>query len=167
LTKRQWVHRRLTSTYSYYLFHLHCLCSLRTITMIFWLPLLRLLLVNAETTTPNTGDQTLGMSYPSTVRITLIPGFIFGFTTSSLVVPITPSCPEPLTISPITPLDTSGAGDTKGPFNMLFLVREQMLTNNGTLLARNYAHQESFAEMRDVQQVQDFPLMNGSQFIAW
>jgi hypothetical protein len=148
-------------------FHLHCFCSLGTITMFCWLPLLLPLLVNAETTTPNTGDQTLGMSSPAPVRFKLIPGFIFGFTTSSLVVPITPSCPEPLTISPITPLDTSGAGDTKGPFNMLFLVREQMLTNNATLLARNYAHQESFDEMKDVQYIEDFPLMNGSQFIAW
>jgi hypothetical protein len=50
---------------------------------------------------------------------------------------------------------------------MLFIVREQMLSENGTLEARNYAHQETFQEMKDVQMVQDFPLMNGSQFIAW
>lgn len=50
---------------------------------------------------------------------------------------------------------------------MLFLVREQYLTNNGTLMSRSYAHQETFDEMKDVQLVDNFPLMNGSQFIAW
>ena len=34
-------------------------------------------------------------------------------------------------------------------------------------MSRNYAHQETFDEMKDVQLVEDFPLMNGSQFIAW
>jgi hypothetical protein len=82
-------------------------------------------------------------------------------------VPITPSCPDPLPVTPITALDTSGAGDTVGPFNMLFLINEQYLTTNGTVMSRRYAHQETFAEMKDVQSIQDFPLMNGSQFIAW
>jgi hypothetical protein len=50
---------------------------------------------------------------------------------------------------------------------MLFLINEQYLTGNGTVMSRRYAHQETFAEMKDVQAVADFPLMNGSQFIAW
>jgi hypothetical protein len=50
---------------------------------------------------------------------------------------------------------------------MLFIVREQYLTGNGTVMARSYAHQETFDEMKDVQFVENWPLMNGSQFIAW
>jgi hypothetical protein len=50
---------------------------------------------------------------------------------------------------------------------MLFLINEQYLTTNGTVMSRKYAHQETFAEMKDVQSIGDFPLMNGSQFIAW
>ena len=34
-------------------------------------------------------------------------------------------------------------------------------------MSRRYAHQETFAGMKDVQSIGDFPLMNGSQFIAW
>lgn len=98
--------------------------------------------------------------------MTDLAGFIFGFSTSSLILPVTPSCPDPLPITPITPLDSSGAGDTVGPFNMLFIVREQLLDPNGTVYARNYAHQEQFAEMKDVQSL-DIPFMNGTQFVAW
>ena len=50
---------------------------------------------------------------------------------------------------------------------MLFLINEQYLTSNGTVMSRKYAHQETFTEMKDVQSIPDFPLMNGSQFIAW
>jgi hypothetical protein len=50
---------------------------------------------------------------------------------------------------------------------MLFLINEQYLTSNGTIMSRKYAHQETFAEMKDAQALSDFPLMNGSQFIAW
>jgi hypothetical protein len=50
---------------------------------------------------------------------------------------------------------------------MLFLINEQYLTSNGTVMSRRYAHQETFAEMKDVQEIQTLPLMNGSQFIAW
>jgi hypothetical protein len=50
---------------------------------------------------------------------------------------------------------------------MLFLINEQYLTTNGTIMSRRYAHQETFAEMKDVQEIETLPLMNGSQFIAW
>lgn len=41
-----------------------------------------------------------------------------------------------------------------------------MMTDNGTLVAVNYAHREQFKEMRELQSL-DIPLMNGTQFIAW
>jgi hypothetical protein len=50
---------------------------------------------------------------------------------------------------------------------MLFLINEQYLTTNGTVMSRRYVHQETFAEMKDVQEIETLPLMNGSQFIAW
>jgi hypothetical protein len=106
----------------------------------------------AETSKPNTGPQP--------------QGFLFGFSQTSLILPITYSCPSPLFLSAATPLSYNGP-DASGPFSIVFLVNEQLLDEDGDQYNRWYSHTEQVADMNNARFLTDrVPWMNGTQFIA-
>ncbi|WRT64754.1 uncharacterized protein IL334_001688 [Kwoniella shivajii] len=107
-------------------------------------------LIRAETTTPNTGDQ--------------IQSFLFGFTNSHLVIPITSSCPTPLTLTPLTPTNAK-TSDPKAPYTMVTLVHEQLIDGNGIQYERLYSASLDVGDMSKERSI-SHPWMNGTQFIA-
>ncbi|WWC86891.1 uncharacterized protein L201_001770 [Kwoniella dendrophila CBS 6074] len=107
-------------------------------------------LVSAETSTPNTGDQ--------------IQSFLFGFTTNQLVLPITSSCPSPLTLTPLTPTNAH-TSDPKAPYTMVTLVHEQLIDDKGKQFERLYSASLDVGDMNELRQI-SHPWMNGTQFIA-
>ncbi|WWD00600.1 hypothetical protein V866_007535 [Kwoniella sp. B9012] len=111
---------------------------------------LALPMVWAETTTPNTGDQP--------------QSFLFGFTSSHQVLPITPSCPSPLTLSALTPTNEQ-TSDPKAPYTMITLVHEQLIDSTGIQFERLYSASLDVGDMSKVKDVRH-PWMNGTQFIA-
>ncbi|WWC59487.1 uncharacterized protein I303_102043 [Kwoniella dejecticola CBS 10117] len=107
--------------------------------------------VSAETSTPNTGDQ--------------VQSFLFGFAPqSNLVLPIVPSCPSPLTLSPLTPTNAK-TSDPKAPYTMIALVHEQLMDGKGVQYERLYSAGLDVGDMSKVRNIQH-PWMNGTQFIA-
>ncbi|WVW78438.1 hypothetical protein I302_100392 [Kwoniella bestiolae CBS 10118] len=109
-------------------------------------------LILAETSTPNTGDQP--------------QSFLFGFTnpSSNLVLPITPTCPSPLTLSPLTPTNEK-TSDPKAPYTMITLVHEQLMDGSGIQYERVYSASVDVGDMSKVREVRH-PWGNGTQFIA-
>ena len=104
----------------------------------------------ATDTTPNTGEQH--------------QGFTFGYTTSNLVLPITYTCPTPLTLTQIYPTNDGGP-DPVAPYNALFLVHEQLQDGSGKHYERMYARSMNVGDMGSTSTI-DHPWMNGTQFIG-
>lgn len=131
--------------------HLPNMRSLRPRPIAILLPLLAFLSPASAVTSPNnTGD--------------LPQGYLFGFTTSSLPLPIVNSCPSSLTVSTATAL-SYGGNDPSSPYYMMFMVREQLLDDNNNLYERYYTHTETLPDMNNVRSLFN-PFMNGTQFIA-
>jgi hypothetical protein len=106
----------------------------------------------AETSTPNTGPQP--------------QGFLFSFSQTSLITPITYSCPSPLFLSAATSVNYGGP-DATGPYSIVFLVHEQLLDEDGGLYDRYYSHTEKVPDMNNARNLATrVPWMNGTQFIA-
>ncbi|RSH92194.1 hypothetical protein EHS25_008609 [Saitozyma podzolica] len=114
-------------------------------------PFLALRHVLATTSTPNTGDQP--------------QAFLFGFTTSSLILPVTASCPTPLTLSQLTTTNNPNAPDPSAPYTMVMLVHEQLEDGAGARYERMYSASMNVGDMSAVKSI-NHPWMNGTQFIA-
>ncbi|ORY30383.1 hypothetical protein BCR39DRAFT_529562 [Naematelia encephala] len=104
----------------------------------------------AETSTPNTGDQT--------------QAFTFAYTTSNLVLPITDTCPTPLTLTQLTTTN-SGGPDPVAPYTMVLFVHEQLMDGAGIRYERIYAKSVDVGNLASTQDIQH-PWMNGTQFIG-
>ncbi|OCF45879.1 hypothetical protein I317_00367 [Kwoniella heveanensis CBS 569] len=104
----------------------------------------------AETSTPNTGDQ--------------VQSFLFGFTESNLVTPVTASCPTPLTLTKLTTTNAK-TSDSAAPYTMVMLVHEQLIDGSGRQYERLYSASMNVGDMSQTTQV-NHPWMNGTQFIA-
>jgi hypothetical protein len=114
-------------------------------------PFLALRHVLATTSIPNTGDQP--------------QAFLFGFTTSSLILPVTYSCPTPLTLSQLTTTNNPNAPDPSAPYTMVMLVHEQLEDGAGVRYERMYSASMNVGDMSAVKSI-NHPWMNGTQFIA-
>lgn len=108
-----------------------------------------LALARAVTTEPNSGPQP--------------QGFLFGFSQTSLILPIAYSCPTPLYLSAATSLNYNGP-DAQGPYSVVFLVHEQIIDNDGDQLNRWYSHTETVRDMNNPRFLNN-PWMNGTQFM--
>ncbi|WVQ98071.1 hypothetical protein IAU59_005193 [Kwoniella sp. CBS 9459] len=104
----------------------------------------------AETSTPNTGDQ--------------VQSFLFGFTESNLVIPVTPSCPTPLTLTKLTTTNAK-TSDPAAPYTMVMLVHEQLIDDSGKQYERLYSASMTVGDMSKTTQI-NHPWMNGTQFIG-
>lgn len=105
--------------------------------------------VRAETTKPNTGPQP--------------QGFLFGFSPTSLILPITYSCPSPLFLSAATSLNYPGP-DAQGPYSVVFMVHEQLIDEDDNQYDRWYSHTEVVQDMNNARTLNN-PWMNGTQFM--
>ncbi|KAK8847421.1 hypothetical protein IAR55_005279 [Kwoniella newhampshirensis] len=104
----------------------------------------------AETSTPNTGDQ--------------IQAFLFSYTTSNLVLPITPTCPDPLTLTQLTTTNAK-TSDPRAPYTMVLLVHEQLVDGSGMAYERTYSASVGVGDLSHTQEIQH-PWGNGTQFIG-
>lgn len=104
----------------------------------------------AETSTPNTGDQ--------------IQAFQFAFTSSNLVLPITYTCPTPLTLTKISSTSAQ-TSDPSAPYTLVALVHEQLYDGAGTQYERVYSASLDMGDMSTEQTI-SHPWGNGTQFIA-
>ncbi|WVF69781.1 hypothetical protein IAT40_004560 [Kwoniella sp. CBS 6097] len=104
----------------------------------------------AETSVPNTGDQ--------------VQSFLFGFTESNLVIPVTSSCPTPLTLTKLTTTNAK-TSDPAAPYTMVMLVHEQLIDGSGKPYERLYSASMNVGDMSQTTEI-NHPWMNGTQFIA-
>lgn len=109
-----------------------------------------LALVRADTTEPNSGPQP--------------QGFLFGFSQTSLILPITYTCPTPLYLSAATSLSYNGP-DAQGPYSIVFMVHEQYINDDDNQVDRWYSHTEKVADMNNARFLTN-PWMNGTQFMS-
>jgi hypothetical protein len=107
--------------------------------------------VLAETSTPNTGDQP--------------QAFTFSFTTSNLILAITPSCPSSMALTQLTTTNNPESADPQAPYTMVMLVHEQLEDGAGLHYERMYSKSLNVGDMSAVKMI-DHPWMNGTQFIG-
>ncbi|WWD21512.1 hypothetical protein CI109_105998 [Kwoniella shandongensis] len=104
----------------------------------------------AETSTPNTGDQA--------------QAFLFSYTTSNLVLPVTATCPTPLILTQLTPTNAH-TSDPAAPYTMVMLVHEQLVDSAGKKYERVYSASMGVGDLSSTQEI-NHPLGNGTQFIG-
>ena len=121
--------------------------NLGQIWLFFLLPL-----TMAETSSPNTGDQLQGYT------------FAYGSNQNHLVLPTIYSCPEPITVSGITPTNNGGP-DAIAPYTMIAFVHEQLIDGANQTYERMYARTIDLGNIGSTAGFQA-PWMEGTQFIG-
>ena len=88
----------------------------------------------------------LAAIFPLVVGLTSNPtvsdlpqSFLFGYSSSSLILPTLPSCPGSLTIPAISSMSPPEAADPVAPYTFTMLVHEQLMDGSGNRYERMYA----------------------------
>lgn len=97
-----------------------------------------LLLISADTTTPNTGDQ--------------LQAFTFSYYTTILQPPILASCPTPLTLTQGYPTNAGGP-DPASPYTMVVLAHEQLEDGSGIQYERIYSRSLDVGSLSALQSI--------------